>query len=170
MRALVLLTTALLATAAPHARAADADFQPLLSDLQSAWNNGDGDAWGRSFAADADSIGTAGVPIHGAKTIAARHATVFKGALKGSQMTIKLEKSRMLGANDAVIDTVQTVTRPNQNGAPPPSLPDRAGAPAGPTTVHVAMVVERRDDKWMIVHAQNTVYAPANGLLPPPKQ
>ena len=176
MRKLAIFASAVLLTgAAVQARAADAnanaaadsDFTPLLSGLQKAWNDGDGAAWGAEFASDADSIGTAGVPVHGAKMIADRHAAVFAGPLKGSVMMITLQKSRMLGANDAVIDTVQTVKLGAHPTAAQVSGP--GAMPGGGTTVHVSMVVERHDGKWVVVHAQNTVYDPKHGLLPPPK-
>ena len=152
--------TLLLCGAAPLKEGApDPGFAALLARLQAAWNAGDGAAWGREFAPDADSIGVQGVEIHGQALIASRHAKVFATVLKGSTITITLQKVRMLGPDIAVLDTIQKAVVPNDK---------KPVMAIGANGVHVTCVVQRTGDRWVVVHGQNTVIAPEKGLLPPP--
>ena len=161
MRTRYLLALNFLLCGAAHAQesASDPGFTALLARLQAAWNAGDGDAWGREFAPDADSIGVQGVEVHGQALIASRHAKVFATALKGSTMTITLQKARMLSPDAAVLDTVQKVANANDK---------KIIAAIGTDGVHVTCVVQRMGGRWVVVHGQNTIIAPEKGLLPPP--
>src|ERR1044071_6099855 len=68
------LTPAQLAT--PHAKD-EAAIRAIIVGLADAWTRGDGEAWGRAFAPDADFTVWNGLYVQGRDAIARGHTQIF---------------------------------------------------------------------------------------------
>lgn len=155
MRIIVLASACILCTPAwgQSAPAIDVSLQEPMVALQSAWNHGDGAAWGNAFAPEADSINVYGTVIHGSAAIGARHAGVFAGRMKGTTMTSALLSTRRLGNDAAVLGLTQDIAIPAAGETPPRTI-----------RVFATLVTERRGGVWKIVQMQNT------SVVPPPAE
>lgn len=116
----------------------------LLALLESAWNRGDGEAFGAAYTENAAFVTIRGEYLRGRAQIAAGHAGIFATIYAGSVNRMDLIAARALG-NDVILATSQSTLT----------------APRGPLQgVHAAMsttVLTRVDDEWLITATHNTL-------------
>lgn len=140
------------ATPAPS----DAAFLASVARLASAWDAGDGAAWGAEFWPDGSLINILGVVFPNEPAVAAVTSRILAGPFKGSTFAPTVERIRFLGADAAVVDTDIAVT--NYAFLPPGSVATQPGL----LLTRLTLVFERRLGIWKIEAAQNT------SVLPPP--
>lgn len=120
----------------------------IVSDLEAAWNAGDGEAYGAPMAEDADFVTIRAEHFRGRPAIVAAHSAIFRTIYAGSKNRYSLESARLLGENVALIHVKATLE-----------------APLGPLEGrHEAMfsaVLTRQEGRWQITAFHNT-------LAPPP--
>ena len=129
---------------------AEAVARDMCASLERAWNEGDGNAFGEPFAADADFVDIRGAHHRTRNAIAGGHQGIFDSIYKGSRIRYTLTQARelaqdmILAHGDADLDT--------------PSGPFAGNGKAIPS-----IVIVRNGDRWEIASFHNTVVAP-----PPP--
>lgn len=70
----------------------------MSESLTSAWNVGDGAAFARAFAEDADFVNIYATHVAGRDAVAQLHQTIFEGVYRGSRVVFTVSKARSLGA------------------------------------------------------------------------
>jgi len=115
----------------------------LVYQLESAWNAGDGDAFARLFADDADVIHILGGYYSGRETIRAGHRMIFGTIYKDSTIHYSVEKIKFLRPDIAIVFLRQHLRLAESSVVPE--------LDARPT-----IVAESIDGKWRIVALQNT--------------
>ncbi|WP_037304147.1 SgcJ/EcaC family oxidoreductase [Amycolatopsis orientalis] len=82
--------------------------EEIITELERAWNAGDGPAWAACFAEDADFVDVLGRIQRGRATIARESQNIFDTIYRGSRLEIRQVSSRPLGGG---FDLVHTATR-----------------------------------------------------------
>jgi uncharacterized protein (TIGR02246 family) len=117
----------------------------VLARLESAWNAGDGAAFGAPYQPDASFVTVRGEVAHG-PGIGAGHAAIFATIYAGSTNRMELLEAQRVG-DDVIVATSRNTL----------------DAPHGPLAgVHAAMstsVLVRDGDDWRIAATQNTLVA-----------
>jgi uncharacterized protein (TIGR02246 family) len=80
-------------------------IQQLLDELVDAWNRGDTEAYGARFLADATFTNVNGMFHDSREEFNRRHDDIFRGALKGTTITLVARKIRFIRPDVAVVDT-----------------------------------------------------------------
>jgi uncharacterized protein (TIGR02246 family) len=115
----------------------------VLARLESAWNAGDGTAFGAPFQPDASFVTIRGEMAHG-PAIGAGHAAIFATIYADSTNRMELLEAQRIG-DDVIIATSRNTLE----------------APHGPLAgVHEAMstsVLVRTGGEWRIASTQNTL-------------
>ncbi len=119
----------------------------IVAQLQTAWNAGDGHAYGAPFAEEADYISVLGRKLHSRRAIAAAHEGVLKSLYKDSTMRHTVTQARAL-TDDVIVAYVDTVL----------NVP--AGHITGEHNAILALILVREEDAWRIAHLQNTLVVP----------
>lgn len=133
-------------TAATDSSATDI-ARAVLGDLEKAWNEADGDAYGRAYADDASFVTIRGEHSVGRDSIAAGHAAIFATIYAGSVNRMELLTSRAV--SDDVIIAVSRNTLTSTGGPLP-------GTHAALST----SVLVRDDGDWLIAATHNTLVGP----------
>ena len=81
-----------------------AAIKELLSELADAWKRGDAKAYGTRYRDDATFTNVNGMFHVGREEFNRRHEEIFRGALKGSTITLIPRKMRLIHADVAVVD------------------------------------------------------------------
>lgn len=119
--------------------------QDVLTRLETAWNAGDGTAFGAPYQSDASFVTIRGEVAHG-PAIGAGHAAIFATIYAGSTNRMELLEAQRVG-EDVIVATSRNTLE----------------APHGPLAgVHAAMstsVLVRTGDEWRIAATQNTLVA-----------
>jgi uncharacterized protein (TIGR02246 family) len=128
-------------------------FEKLLED----WARGDGEAYGSRFTEDADYVAFDGSHTRGRAQISSSHQQLFDKFLKGSRLTGRIEDTKFLGPDVALVHaTGGTVIR----GKTAPS-PERHSVQT--------LVAVREGDEWRFAAFHNTRVRPigrgARGFL-----
>jgi uncharacterized protein (TIGR02246 family) len=128
-------------------------FEKLLED----WARGDGEAYGSRFTEDADYVAFDGSHTRGRAQISSSHQQLFDKFLKGSRLTGRIEDTKFLGPDVALVHaTGGTVIR----GKTAPS-PERHSVQT--------LVAAREGDEWRFASFHNTRVRPigwgARGFL-----
>ena len=128
-------------------------FEKLLED----WARGDGEAYGSRFTEDADYVAFDGSHTRGRTDISSSHQQLFDKFLKGSRLTGRIEGTKFLGPDVALVHaTGGTVMR----GKTEPS-PERHSVQT--------LVAVRRGDGWRFASFHNARVRPigsgARGFL-----
>ena len=125
--------------------------QDVLARLESAWNDGDGAAYGAVFAPDASFVTVRGEHLTGRPAISAGHAGIFAGVYFESVNRLELVR-----ADEVLPGVVRVISAATLN------------CPTGPLAgVHRAMSTNivvtdpAGDQPPLIVASQNTLVAPA---------
>ena len=146
-------------SASGHAEAESA-IRLSLERLAAAWNIGDAARWAAEYWPTADSINILGGLMPDGLAIRDRHAEVFAGPFKGSQLEGKMRRVQWLGAEVAIVDVDICVTRYR-------ALPPGASATSpGVLVTRLKHIYQCRDGVWRIAASQNT--AVVAGASPPP--
>src|SRR3954454_16532757 len=116
----------------------------VLSRLESAWNDGDGAAFGSAYAENAAFVTIRGEHFDGRAEITAGHAGIFASIYAGSTNRMDLIAARPITQDVIVMNSTGTLT-----------------APRGPLQgTHAAMstsVLVRAGDDWLIAATHNTL-------------
>jgi uncharacterized protein (TIGR02246 family) len=118
----------------------------VLGRLESAWNAGDGTAFGAPYAADATFVNVRGEHHRGRDAIAGGHAGIFATIYAGSANRMELLDSRFV-ADDVVVMT-------SRNTLDVPS-----GPLAGVHTATSTSVLVRVGSTWQVAVSHNTLEA-----------
>lgn len=126
--------------------AAPEDFPAAFRD---AWMARDGDAIGRLFADDADFVNVVGIWWEDRRAIARAHGYALGSFFAATRLSLGRVKVRRLG------DVAIVHARVRLTGQ---TAPD--GSEAGSRTTILVFVLQRGDDGWLGVAAQNTDVVP----------
>ena len=118
-------------------------IQDLYSSVIEAWNNQDGEAMARPFAADGTVIGFDGSIHSGRDVIAAQMDEIFLTHPTARYVT-KVEEVRHLGQDAAMLRAVAGLVPPGQTAVKPE------------VNAHHTAIAECRDGRWELVLYQNT--------------
>jgi uncharacterized protein (TIGR02246 family) len=86
------------------ANADEAEIRELLNELVDAWKHGDANAYGARYRADATFTNVNGMFHLSREEFDRRHDEIFRGALKGSTITLTPRKIRFIRPDIAVVD------------------------------------------------------------------
>lgn len=129
------------------------DLEAVAAALTAAWNAGDGAAFARSFAPDADFVNIFAMHIVGREGIAKQHQFIFDGVYRGSRNLFTVKKSRPLG-DGAILALIAA------------ELQVPHGPMAGTIRTLATAVLEREAAGWLLVSFHNTLETTPPG--PPP--
>lgn len=132
---------------------ADSDrdaFVRIVGELESAWNAGDGAAFGAPMAEDADFVTIRAEHFRGRQAIVAGHSAVFRSIYAGSKNHFSVDSMRMLREGVALIHVRAVLEAPT-------------GPLAGRHEAMFSAVLLQESGAWLIASFHNTL-APA----PPP--
>lgn len=121
-------------------------IERIVSQLQAAWNAGDGIAFGAPFADDADFVTIRGEHMQGRTAIAGGHAGIFRTIYAGSVNRLNIEAARLLRPDVALVHVHSVLDAPHG------PLKGRHGA-------RFSMVLTNDRGDWKIAAFQNTVEA-----------
>ncbi len=122
----------------------------VITRWQEGWNAADADALADLFADDAEFINVVGLWWHDKDNIRGAHAFGFAKIFPGSRIAMAQPRVRYVGKDAAVVQS-----RWNLTGQVTPS-----GKPAGDRAGIFTFVLERREEGWIAVAAQNTDVEP----------
>ena len=91
----------------------------LTDDLVTAWNAGDGDAYGRPFTEDCDYVTFSGLRLRGRASVAQRHQALFNGDLSGSILTFENIDMRQLNDDTILVHVIGDSVLANRNETTP---------------------------------------------------
>ncbi len=120
--------------------------QDLLADLEAAWNDGDGPAFGAVYAPDASFVTIRGERLTGDTAIAEGHAGIFATIYAGSVNRMELVRA------DRIADDVVLAVSANTLDCP-------SGPFAGVRRAVSTNVIARHADTWRVVATHNTLEA-----------
>jgi uncharacterized protein (TIGR02246 family) len=83
----------------------EAMVKQLLDELVDAWNRGDTEGYGARFLGDATFTNVNGMFHEGREEFDRRHEEIFRGALKGTTITLTPRKLRFIRPDIAIVDT-----------------------------------------------------------------
>jgi uncharacterized protein (TIGR02246 family) len=115
----------------------------LIDDLEQAWNNADGKAFGKHFTATAYFVDIRGELHQSKKTIAAGHQEIFDSLYKDSRIQYTLIQARKVGKGVILAHIAGELT-----------------APSGQHKSLQSLVLVRRHSGWKISSFHNTLVAP----------
>ena len=118
----------------------------VLHDLETAWNNGDGAAFGALYTSDATFVNIRGEHIHGSAAIGTGHHGIFTTIYAGSVNRMELLRADIVADGVVVAISLNTLDCP-------------AGPLAGRNQAVSTSVITRPDDHgpWRIVASHNTL-------------
>ncbi|WP_409491789.1 SgcJ/EcaC family oxidoreductase [Amycolatopsis sp. cmx-11-12] len=86
--------------------------EEIITELERAWNAGDGAAWAACFAEDADFVDVVGRIQRGRATIARELQNIFDTIYRGSTLEIRQLSSRPLGGGFDLVHTATVLSIP----------------------------------------------------------
>ena len=126
---------------------ADDVARTVLQELEAAWNAGDGEAYGRAYAEDANFVNIRGALHSGSAAIAAGHDEIFRTIYAGSVNRMRLVDTRAVADDVIVANSRHTLDCPH-------------GPLAGVHEALVTSVIVRSAGRWRIAASQTTLVAP----------
>ena len=114
-----------------------AAFGRILQQLQSAWNAGDGVAFGTPMTEDADFVTIRGDHLRGRQAIVVSHSGIFSSIYAGSRNQLSLESVRMLDENVGLVHVRSVLEAPT-------------GPLAGTHEATFSAVLLRGNGRWQI--------------------
>ena len=121
-------------------------FSKIAADLEQAWNAGDGEAFARRFAEDADFVNIRGEHFRTRPIIAAGHQAIFDSIYRGSVVRYEPAGVRVL-TSSVLVGQIRAKLR-----AP-------SGPLAGEHDALATLVVVNEADGWRIAVFHNTLVA-----------
>jgi uncharacterized protein (TIGR02246 family) len=131
-------------------------IERVVHGLETAWNAGDGSAFGATMAHDADFVTIRAEHIVGREAIGAGHAAIFRTVFSGSSIRYTVETARLLAPDVALVHVQSALDVP-------------AGPLAGRHDALFSAVLVRHADGWIIASFHNTL-APAGATLSQTKE
>ena len=118
----------------------------VLHELETAWNNADGAAFGALYTSDASFVNIRGEHINGSAAIGAGHHGIFTTIYAGSVNQMELLRAEMVADGVVVAIALNTLDCP-------------IGPLAGRNQAVSTSVITRSDDHgpWRIVASHNTL-------------
>ena len=117
----------------------------ILQQLERAWNDADGAAFGASFADESDFVDIRGGHHRGKAEIAHGHQAIFDSIYAGSTVRLRLNVARPVAGGILAVAT------------------STLDAPSGPLqgihTARFTMVIVEQGDDWAITAFHNTLVA-----------
>jgi uncharacterized protein (TIGR02246 family) len=132
-------------TVDPADRAA---IEGIVTKLESAWNAGDGAAFGEPFASDADFVNIRAEHFRGREAIANGHSAIFRTIYAGSSNRLTLDSLRLLRSGVALVHVSAVLDAPS-------------GPLAGRHTALFSAVLTKESSGWEIASFHNTLAPPA---------
>lgn len=124
-------------------RSQTAVIEAIVADLETAWNEGDGERFGSYFAENADFVNVYGMHGQGRPAIAQAHDRILRTVYAGSVMACTVKMVRMLAEDVALVH-----------------IDSRLWVPQGPLEGQLkalpSMVVTRELGEWKIASFHNT--------------
>ncbi|MGW0195260.1 SgcJ/EcaC family oxidoreductase [Nonomuraea sp. NPDC003201] len=117
------------------------EIQNLFTELESAWDRGDGVAYGACFTEDASYTTFVGTVYHGRDDLATGHQALFDTVLKGTKMFNEITEVRFYGSGAAVVTGRGDVAKKR---------------PAKLSKVQTYTLVREADGRWRIASFHNT--------------
>ena len=137
-----------------EATAADEDaVRTMMDKLAQAWAAGDATSYASLFTADADYTTFDGTVMRGREQIAAGHAPLFAGIMRGSRLVEQITVARFPYPDCAIVTS---------RGGIVTSWQRRRTTPSRKRVSALTIVALRRDNRWQITAFQNTRYRPWN--------
>lgn len=122
----------------------------LFNRLQSAWNAGDGPAFGEPFADVTDFVDIRGVHHHGdGQAMGRGHQHIFDTIYKGSTIRYQVTSARVAVPGCIVATATATLDAP-------------AGPMLGTNESRITAVVVQQGDRWAITAFHNTLVIQAS--------
>lgn len=132
---------------------ANAAAEAMLNRFVDSWNRADGAAYGENYWPDAELVDPSGQIVSGRDAIVQEHVDLWAGIFKGSHITGKVRRIRMLGGKYMIVDLDLELSGIRQ-------LPTGSPADAhGVLRNHLKHVMEKRGRQWKVLSAQNTFIA-----------
>ena len=122
--------------------------EPILEQLEQAWNAGDGMGFAGPFADDAGFVEIRGGHHHGAVAVGRGHEAIFTTIYAGSTVDLELEMARTVAPGCVVALVRSTLDAPS-------------GPMQGVNQARMTMVIVEEDDRWAVTGFHNTLVAPA---------
>jgi uncharacterized protein (TIGR02246 family) len=135
----------------------ETQIRAIVQSENDAWNRGDAEAFGASYAEDGSFTNVIGQQLYGRQAFIAQHARIFSTIYKGSHNSLSIGKIKFLRPDVAVVDIDGTLSGAHRL---PPGL--KAGED-GALHVKLQEVMTREKGKWWIVAFHNVAVYP----LPP---
>ncbi|WP_116047830.1 SgcJ/EcaC family oxidoreductase [Amycolatopsis palatopharyngis] len=130
----------------------------LFGQLCQAWTDGDAQAYGACFTADADYVSFDGAWARGRDPMVESHDRLFRGVLTGSTLVGEIESIRFVGPDVALLHATGSVLVAWRSTLPKSRLSRQT------------LVAVRTEDGWRFAALQNTrvrpVRVPAPDSLP----
>lgn len=127
--------------------------QNMVTRFVDSWNSADGTAYGENYWPEAELVDPSGVISRGKAAIVQEHVDLWAGIFKGSRISGKVRRIRMLGPIFMMVDFDAELSGVRQ--LPPGSPADAAGVLHN----HLKHIMERRHGIWKVLAAQNTFIA-----------
>jgi uncharacterized protein (TIGR02246 family) len=115
----------------------------LVARLETAWNQGDSDAFAAEFASDADFVNVRGEHASGRDAIARGHAEIWNSIYAGSTVRYSITRLRELVPGVVLVHLDADLHVP-------------AGPAAGRSAALPSLVVVSKDGHWEIAAFHNT--------------
>jgi uncharacterized protein (TIGR02246 family) len=132
---------------------ATAAANAMLNRFVDSWNHADGAAYGKNYWPEAELVDPTGQIVNGRDAIVQEHVDLWAGIFKGSHITGKVRRIRMLGSKYMIVDLDLELSGIRQ--LPPGSPADAQGVLHN----HLKHVMEKRGREWKVLSAQNTFIA-----------
>ena len=122
----------------------------IVAELEKAWNAGDGSAFARPFAEDADFVNIRAEHMRTREVIARGHQGIFDTIYKGSTVRYQVNTVRAISPTVLVAHVKSTLNAPT-------------GPLAGEHHSLFTLVLEQDQDNWRIAAFHNTL-VPQDGI------
>ena len=129
----------------PSDRAA---LQAIVSNLEAAWNSGDGVRFAEPFSQDADFVTIRAEHFRGREAIANGHTAIFRTIYAGSTNHLTVESARLLRPDIALVHVRAVLDCPS-------------GPLVGRHSAMFSLLLTRESGGWQIASFHNTL-APSN--------
>ncbi|MFC0213910.1 SgcJ/EcaC family oxidoreductase [Paenibacillus chartarius] len=126
-----------------HAQDMD-EIEFLFQKLKTAWDQGDGTAYGSCFTEDADYVTFQGEHLMGRKAIAESHQELWRSVLRGSTLDGEIKNIRFISPEMAIFHGLGAV-----------KLRWQKNAPSKRDSINTNVVV-KQNGKWMIAAFHNS--------------
>jgi uncharacterized protein (TIGR02246 family) len=125
-----------------------AAIEGIVTKLETAWNAGDGAAFGEPFASDADFVNIRAEHFRGREAIANGHSAIFRTIYAGSSNRLTVDSLRLLRPDVALAHVTAVLDAPS-------------GPLAGRHAALFSAVLTKGSSGWEIASFHNTLAPPA---------